>query len=311
MITKLDVDEAEDSAMTPAFRRSLVPIALALLLSGCRLPLQPCSSRGSWTLEQLRVIKGLSTPECALADAQLGLLFIANVEAEPGTYWDDDGKGYISLLGPDGEFSAKRWLDSKPDAAINGPKGMCRLGAYLYFTDNTRVMRCPVVPDPEPELVAEGFRKANDLATDGNLVWVSDSLAGKVYGINPDGGRREIPAPPGVNGLTFYEGRMYAVSWTLHDIFELDPAGERVPQPFGLSSHFVSLDGIEVLGDGAFIVSDFKGNKVCTVSPDRTVVATVAEVETPADLGLNRRLGLLVVPLFARDRAIVYRIFCQ
>ena len=296
----------------PGGWRRCVSVAAALGLSGCQLAMKPCSSRGSWSLERLCAIEGLSAPESALADAELGLLFIANVEAEPGRYWEDDGKGFISLLAPDGEFKERRWLDSKPNAPIHGPKGMCRLGAYLYFTDNTRVMRCPVVPMTTMELIADGFKKANDLATDGNLIWVSDTLAGKVYGINPDDGRRrEIPAPPGVNGLTFYEDRMYAVSWALHEIFELDPAGKREPQPFGLASHFTSLDGIEVLGDGTFVVSDFKGNKVCAVSPDRCGVATLAEVETPADIGLNRKLGLLVVPQFSKDRAVIYRVLCQ
>ena len=43
------------------------------------------------------------------------------------------------------------------------------------------------------------------------------------------------------------------------NIYEIDPAGVAEPIPFGLSSHFTNLDAIEVLPDGSFLVSDFKG----------------------------------------------------
>lgn len=55
---------------------------------------------------------------------------------------------------------------------------------------------------------------------------------------------------------------------------EIDTSGKQPPQPFGLADHFTNLDGIEVLEDGTFIVSDFVGDKVCLISPDRKTVTT-------------------------------------
>ena len=67
-------------------------------------------------------------------------------------------------------------------------------------------------------------------------------------------------------------------------------------------------DGIEVLDDGSFVVSDFKGNKVSLVSADEKTVRTLIEVESPADIGIDRKGGLLYVPQFKKDKIIVYQL---
>ena len=54
--------------------------------------------------------------------------------------------------------------------------------------------------------------------------------------------------------------------------------GKTPPKPFGLAAHFKSLDAIEVLDDGTFLVSDFPGNKVCTISADRKTVRKIIVV---------------------------------
>ena len=60
--------------------------------------------------------------------------------------------------------------------------------------------------------------------------------------------------------------------------------------------------------DGTFIVSDFIGNRVYTVTPDRSTVTALAEIPSPADIGLNRQEGLLFVPQFMEDKLSVYKL---
>ena len=86
------------------------------------------------------------------------------------------------------------------------------------------------------------------------------------------------------------------------------PAGKKPPQPFGLASHFSRLDGIEVLDDGTFIVSDLPAKKVFSVSPDRKTVRTLAELDSPADIGLDRKRNLLYVPQFFKNQAVVFKL---
>ena len=78
------------------------------------------------------------------------------------------------------------------------------------------------------------------------------------------------------------------------------------PEPFGFAEHFTNLDGIEVLDDGTFLVSDFKGNAIWLISADRQSVRRLIELDSPADIGLDRKRMRLYVPQFMKDRVAVY-----
>ncbi len=250
----------------------------------------------SWSAEPLTTITNLAIPECVVSDTD-GTIYISNVGDTPGAYWNDDGNGTISVPGTDKRLEG-----------LNSPKGMCLLDGHLYFNDNTRLMRTALPLSAKTEMVADGFIKANDLATDGESVWLSDMVAGKIYCVSPDGTKRDIPAPAGVNGLTFDGDKLFAVSWALHEVYELDPKGIKEPIAFGVAEHFTNLDAVEVLSDGTFLISDLKGNKISTVGADRSTVTTLIEIASPADIGLNREKMLLYVPQFTENKVAVFQL---
>jgi sugar lactone lactonase YvrE len=274
------------------------------------LATQPVWTSSEWSLERVKVIQDLKVPESVLVDPAGGGIYVSNIEAVPGEYWSDDGRGFVSLLTGEGSISELRWLDSTSSQPLNSPKGMCILDGWLYFTDNSRLMRCRLDNPTETveAIPLDGADRLNDLATDGKAVWVSDVAGGEVWRVDPSGGLREIPAPASVNGLTFHDGVFYAVSWDLHEVYELDLEGKNAPQPFGLASHFTGLDGIEVLEDGTFIISDYLGKKVCSISPDKKKVRVLATLECPADIGVDRARGLLYVPQLEKDQVVVFRL---
>ena len=275
------------------------------LLAGCAL-VRPGGA--SVRLREFRRLSGFQVPECVLPEVGSGALYVSNIEAGAGEYWSDDGCGFVTRFAPD-RSRTDRWLNSAPGAVLNAPKGMCLLKGRLFIADNHRLLSCDAATGGGLTVVADGFGNANDLATDGSSVWLSDSAeeGGAVWCIAPDGSaRRQVPAPARPNGLAFHGGRLFTVAWDLHEVYELDPAGARPPQPFGQARHFTNLDGIEVLDDGTFIVSDFGGNRLCAISPDRRKVTVVARVTSPADLGLDRSRGLLYVPLFLVDEVVVF-----
>lgn len=259
----------------------------------------------SWQAKHLVTVEGFAVPECVLPDPAKAVAYVSNIESEPDRYWENDEAGFLSTLSADHQLQALRWLDSTPETIIHSPKGMCLLDGVLYFTDNSRVMR---VRQGRLERIAEGFEKANDLATDGERIWVSDTAASRIFALTPAEGSSEIKAPESINGITFGGGKMYGVSWDLHEIYELDPSGEKEPVPFGLAKHFVHLDGIEVLEDGSFVVSDFKGNAVYLIEADRKSVRKLIEIPSPADIGLDRDRGLLYVPQFTENKVSVYQL---
>lgn len=287
-------------------------ICLAVIFAGvgCRksAPPSPKAPAGpsKWTLDTIGAAEGLKTPESVLADPNAGVAYVANVEITTQGPWGDDGKGFISRLKPDGKLDKLRWRDSAPEAPLNAPKGMCLLRGVLYVADNTRVMSFSLADGKAARIDIPGARRLNDMASDGKFAYVSDTGAGKVHRLEDK--PVALKAPQGVNGITFHKARMFAVSWSEHDVYELDPTGKADPKPFGLAKRFRSLDGIEVLDDGTFIVSDFTAGEVCAIRPDRKTVMTLRRFRSPADIGLDRKRMLLYVPEFEADRVVVLKL---
>ena len=80
--------------------------------------------------------------------------------------------------------------------------------------------------------------------------------------------KRRDSRAEGINGITFHKNKLYGASWGLSDIYELDPNAVKPPRAFGLTEYFKTPDGIEVLDDGTFLVSDSEGNQVVSIAPD-------------------------------------------
>jgi len=129
-----------------------------------------------------------------------------------------------------------------------------------------------------------------------------------IFKIAKDGKYTRIKGLDSINGLAGYKGKLFAVTWGTHEIFELDPNGKKDPVSFGLAKNFVNLDGIDILADGTFIISDFKGHAIYAVAPDRKTIKKLATVDTPADLVVDHKNKLLFVPSYYHEKVTVYRI---
>jgi len=278
----------------------------AILFAGCT-----ATPESYVELEKIDAIEGFEVPECTLYDGETGFVYVSNVEAEAGEFWTENGKGFISRLHPDGTIDEIRWIDSSEEFVINGPKGMSILDGELFAADISRVLVFSL-EDEEPlrYISVEGAEELNDMTTDGENVYVSDTSVGHILRLDLTGEENHevIAELEGVNGIVFHEGQMFAVSWDLHEVYEIDLDGIEPPQSFGLEEHFTALDGIDILDDGTFVVSDFPGNSLFAISQDRTTVRTLDELTSPAEFGINRDEGLLYVPQFHEDRVVIYEL---
>jgi sugar lactone lactonase YvrE len=155
-----------------------------------------------------------------------------------------------------------------------------------------------------------GSQRLNDMASDGSDVFVSDTVRGLVIRVDlGDQAEHEVVAElEAVNGICFHNGRMFAVSWGLHDIYEIDYRGGGKPKSFDLAEHFSNLDGIEVLGDGSFIVSDYTGGKISRIGVNRASVTRIAVLDTPADFGLDASHTTLFVPQLSVSKLSVFKL---
>ncbi len=255
-------------------------------------------------LTLLIALKGMLVPEAVYHDEKTGYSFVSNIVGEG---WGDDGDGFISILNPDGTIAALRWRQATSDARLSAPKGLCVLNDQLYCADIDVVHRFDLKGPGSSTMPIPGAEHLNDLATDGKAVYASDTERGVVVKIDPATCKTSvIDAVASINGITFGNGKMYCVSWDLHEIYELDPSGETAPKPFGLARHFKNLDGIEVLPGGEIVVSDFRGNSVWMVSADRKTAIKLLDVKTPADIAIDRDGMRLFVPLFHGDEVDIF-----
>jgi hypothetical protein len=263
------------------------------------------ANAGIWSAEELLVVEGLQTPESVLVDEQTAAAYVSNIVPSAEGPWADDGNAFISLLKPSGKMDTLKWRASTPQAPLNAPKGLCLLKGDLYAADNSRVA-CFSEGGGFRQIAVPGAKMLNDMADDGADAYVSDTATGRIWRLGKP--PKVVAEVPSANGITFHRGRMLAVSWEQHEVYEVDPEGGKPPKPLGLAKNFRNLDGIEVLDDGTILVSDFTANKVYAISPDRKTVRVLIEVRTPADIGLARRAGLLYVPSFDGNKVFVYRL---
>ena len=279
------------------------------MLSGCA----GLDSSDGWRTEQVMSISGLAVPECAAVLTETGDVFISNIDAPAkgadDRYNTDDNAGFVTRLETGGKLKAIRWVDSEVNAPVNSIKGLCVLKGVLYACDVDHVRRMSIKTGQSLEpLIIPGAKFLNDAATDGEYIYVSDSNTDKIHRI--DGEKiTEFPGPPNPNGIAISDGKMFVVSWAAHEIYEVDMDGIMPVKPFGLAGHFGGLDGVEILSDGKFLVSDQKQNRLVLVSADRKRLRTLVEVKGgPADFGLDRQRGLLYVPLIWDNSLAVFKL---
>lgn len=272
---------------------------LAMIFPGCVIMLGALNTAALPQAEHIATLSGFAQPECVVVDPESGCAYVSNINSKEETYWQDTGAGFLSRLKADGSLDTRNWLESTAEFPIHQPKGMCILNGILYVADNTRVLSFSL-PDGKEKTVypVTGALRLNDMASSDGKVYVTDVASGNIFRLDTSGGgSHEVVANiDGVNGITLRDGILYAVSWTLHDVYALSPDGSALPAPFGLAAQFTNLDGIETLPDGSFIVSDFVGNKVTVISSDKRSIRTLRALPTPADIGLNAAENRLYIP---------------
>ena len=289
-------------------RMVLVTVIVGAMLSGCAL-----GPTDNWRAVELAKISGLSTPESAAVVAETGEVLISNIvlaaEGDDSRYNAADGTGFVTRLKTGGLLKDKRWVDSETNAPLNSIKGICVLKGVAYTCDIDHVRRMSVeTGQPLESIVIHGAKFLNDAATDGKHVYVSDSFTDKIYRLDGDK-PHEIPGPPCPNGIAFGGGKMFVASWKAHEIYEVDLDGIMPPKPFGLAAHFGILDGVDILNDGTFIVSDQAKGRIVLVSADRKRLRTLLKIEGgPADFAIDHVRGLMYIPLIRDNSLVVYKL---
>jgi DNA-binding beta-propeller fold protein YncE len=258
-------------------------------------------------------ITGLQRPESFLVDPSGSSYFITNANGDPDL---KDNNGFITKLDADGKLLKLHFIrGGEHGVVLHAPKGMAIVRDTLYVADleavrgfDTRTGR-PVVtvafPSPDAKL-------ADVTADEEGQLYVSEPDADTIYRIDAAHGHAVTvfvrdAALAGPRGLAFHPktGRLIVASWKKGKILEVDAGGAvTVLASNSFFSHrFHNLDGVDFDTYGNMYVSDFTAGKVWRMRPDRRFDVIAEFLPYPADIGVDRKKHLILVPYHYGDAA--------
>jgi sugar lactone lactonase YvrE len=258
------------------------------------------------------VTQGCDRPESAYFDPITKNFFISQISGEGGV---KDGKGWITRCDASGKVLAEKWVEG-----LNAPKGLRSHKNLLWVSDLDRVVCFEI--DSGKQVAAITIPEAkflNDLATDAEgTVYVSDMIASKIYTVKngkiavfAEG--EDIESP---NGLLVEGDSLVCAGWGYTDDFNPKTPGRLfklnlktkektliAKEPTG------NLDGVEVDGQGGYIVTDWKAGKVFRISGEGKVTTLLSfEKNGTADIAYLPEQRLLVLPLMLDNVVRAYEL---
>jgi len=264
-----------------------------------------------------------------LHDSEQDVYFISQVNGNPSAR---DGNGTLARVAADSLDRPNRgWVRSRAAAPLNSPKGMAIVGDTLWVADidavrgyNRRTGRSV----GSVSLDSLGAVFLNDIAVgpDGAL-YVTDTglrigatgqgpaapAASRVYRIV---GRQPSVAVEGTllsgpNGISWDSaGRRFLIAPFSGPtiIAWVADSGARPPNPRRLAPGPGSYDGIGVLPDGRVAVSTWADSTLYVMHGASVLTPLITGIDGPADFGIDRQRGRLLIPLLNAGRVVIYGI---
>jgi hypothetical protein len=274
--------------MRPAF----FTLALTFLLPAT-LRAQQHSLEKLWETDTI-----VAVPESVLPDPANNTLYVSLVDGGP---WDVDGKGGVGRLSPDGKKYNGNWI-----TGLNAPKGMGRYGNRLYVADISDVVVIDIAKGSiVKKIPVPGESGLNDITVDNKgVVYVSDSKSGKVFRIAGDVPTLYMDHLDGANGLKASGNNLYILA--RKQVLLADPQKNLkiiCDLPNG-------GDGVEEVGNGDLIVSEWVGNVFYVYADGRKIqmLDRKPEKKNTADIWYDQKTKTLYVPGFFGKTITAYRL---
>ena len=259
---------------------------------------------------------GFATPESVLHHADADVYLVSNINGDPG---GKDDNGFISRVSPDGTVEELKWIDgAAEDVELHAPKGMAVQEGTLYVTDIDCVRMFDAASGaPSGEVCVPDATFLNDIAPDaqGTLFVTDTGLESgpdglvptgtdAVYRLSGDGrmaaiARGEWLGRP--NGVAVGSRGIFVVTFGSGEVHQLAVDGSHEPV---MPASDRQLDGVEFTDDGGFVFSSWGESAVFRVAGDGVVTRIVEDVEAPADIGLDRTRGRVLIPQFSANAVL-------
>lgn len=287
--------------------RDLAILPAILLLGACD------GSPGAKAPERLWETSGFKGPESALFDSSAGVVYVSNVNGEPT---GKDGNGFISKVAPDGKIVVLEWV-----SGLDAPKGLAQAGGKLYVSDIDQLVEIDVATGSiGNRYAAAGAKFLNDVAADaaGN-VYVSDMATDTIWRLS--GGKFEVWLQDNKlqnpNGLLVEDDRLIVGAWgVMTDGFATKVPGhlltvslaDKSIAPLGDGTPVGNLDGVEPLGAGVYLVTDWMAGKVLRIDSSGKSQTLLELEQGAADLGFDPKSRTAFIPQMMKGVLYGYRI---
>ncbi len=267
-------------------------IALLLILEACTQ-----TEKTVWKTEPVFKI-----PESVFYDVSSKRIYVSNINGRPA---EKNGNGFISVLDENGKVINLKWVDG-----LNAPKGIAKQNNKLFVTDIDRIAEIDI---DKSRIVmyysVPGASFLNDIvATDNGNIYISDSDKGVVFMLDKKGNvslRFKGEMLKGANGLAMENGKLLV--GTYNGIVEIDTHTKKTSL---LVKHKGMIDGLIPLGEGKYVISDWKG-KVEILQKNKnpeTLINTTDKNINAADLGFIPGKEIILIPTFFDNRVIAIKI---
>jgi len=189
---------------------------------------------------------------------------------------------------------------------LNGPKGLGMFGNRIYAADISEVVVVDVKNGKvEKKIPIAGANGLNDITVDSKgIVYVSDSRKARIWRIENDQPVLYLDNVKGVNGLKAIND--YLLIGAGKNFIKADK-NKTITQ---LAEIPQSIDGIEPVGNGDYIVTAWAGYIFYVYADGRTepLLDTHLEKKNTADIGYDSVKKILFVPEFNGKRVAAYRL---
>lgn len=252
-------------------------------------------------LEHLWTLEGFNNPESVALGPDGETLFVSNVAGDADAV---DGEGFISRVSLEGELLEPRWADG-----LNAPKGVVIDGDRLIVSDIDAVTVIDLASGDitlRTEVPGAVFLNDTLLAADG-AVLVTDSGGARIYRVAEGEVTTFVEGDwlGGANGLLYEGERLLVSTMDTHGLFALAPGAT---EPKRIAGDLGDADGIAVLSDGTYLVSEWPGRlfHVTGTGDVETILDTRAD-----NIYLNDFLmvgDILLIPNWEPSTLTAYRV---
>lgn len=255
-------------------------------------------------------IGGLDGPEAVRYDPDQDVYFISNFT---GGGSNRDSTGFITKASPDGTVDSLRFMIGTEEYPLHAPRGMYITGDTLWAADIDGVHGFNRKTSEQVSFVdfknfEPGFLNDIVQGSDGNL-YVTDTGKSAVFRIEngePSIFKDSLDAAP--NGITLNPetGNLVLAPWGGARTFPAFSTNGSEPSIYAEAKGGGNFDGIEFV-DGRLLAASQQDSSLHSLSDgqDQILIFTPGR---PADIGIDTKRNLILVPYIALDRVDVWQL---